>query len=217
MPDSQSGSLTERAEVAVREGIIVGKYGPGCRLRERELSADLGVSRVPVREALRNLEFQGFVTILPRRGAVVREMSAQDVNELFDLRTALEPLAASIAARHYGAEQAHAGLDRAMQNAEEATASADAQAILLANSEFHTELVFAARHQMLTDSMAPVLARTRWLFAQTADRNAEIQAHEHNQIYESIRSGQTQLASAYMLAHVESGRRPSLEAIAAKD
>jgi len=214
MPDSQPGSLTEQAEVAVRDGIISGRYEPGFRLRERELSVDLGVSRVPVREALRNLEFQGFVTIQPRRGAVVREMSAQDVEELFDLRTALEPLAAGTAARRYREGQPHDGFDRAMERALDATASADPQAILLANSEFHTELVRATRHQMITDSMAPVLARTRWLFAQTADRSAEIQCHEHQQIYDSIRSGQERVAAAYMLAHVESGRQPSLDVIA---
>lgn len=213
MPDPHTGSLTEQAEVAVRDGIILGRFAPGCRLRERELSIELGVSRVPVREALRNLEFQGFVTIQPRRGAIVREMSAQDVDELFDLRTALEPLAAGIAARKYQAGHPHEGLDRAMEKAQRATDSSDAQAILLANSDFHSELVLAARHQMLTDAMAPVLARTRWLFAQTADRSAEIQSHEHHQIYESIRSGQETLASAYMLAHVESGRQPSLDAI----
>lgn len=216
MPDSQPGSLTEQAEVAVRDGIISGRYEPGFRLRERELSVELGVSRVPVREALRNLEFQGFVTIQPRRGAIVREMSAQDVDELFDLRTALEPLAAGAAARRYRAGEPHDGLEHAMEKAQKATDSADAQAILLANSEFHTELVFAARHQMLTDAMAPVLARTRWLFAQTADRSAEIQSHEHHQIYESIRSGQERVAAAYMLAHVESGRQPSLDAVTAR-
>lgn len=215
MPESQSESLTEHAEVAIREGIVLGTYRPGSRLRERELSEEFGVSRVPVREALRNLEYQGFVTILPRRGAIVREMSARDVDELFDLRTALEPLAASTAARRYAVGEPHPGLDNAMERAEAATASADPQEILLANSEFHTELVSAAQHQMLTDAMGPVLARTRWLFAQTADRSAEVQAHEHHQIYEAIRSGQARLASAYMLAHVESGRQPSLEALAA--
>ena len=214
MLEHPGGSLTEQTETSVREGIITGRYAPGDRLRERELSEDLGVSRVPVREALRNLEFQGFVTILPRRGAIVRVMTAQDVTELFDLRSALEPLAASTAALRYSEGYAHEGLDRAMDNAQTATESADAQTILLANSEFHTELVSAARHQMLADAMAPVLARTRWLFAQTADRSANLQMHEHHQIYDSIRSGHPQLASAYMLAHVESGRRPSLEAIA---
>lgn len=213
-PSAEPASLTEVAETAIREGIIVGTYAPGNRLRERELSEDIGVSRVPVREALRNLEFQGFVTILPRRGAIVREMSAQDVDELFDLRCALEPLAAGAAARHYAAGIPHAGLDQAMERADAATASKDAQAILVANAEFHTELIRAARHRMLSDTMPAILARTRWLFAQTADRSADVQSHEHHQLYEAIRSGEARLAEAYMLAHVEAGRRPSLQLIA---
>lgn len=213
-PSAESVSLTVVAETAIREGIIVGTYAPGNRLRERELSEDIGVSRVPVREALRNLEFQGFVTILPRRGAIVREMSAQDVDELFDLRCALEPLAAGAAARHYAAGSPHAGLDQAMERADAATASKDAQAILVANAEFHTELIRAAQHRMLADTMPAILARTRWLFAQTADRSADVQSHEHHQLYEAIRSGEARLAEAYMLAHVEAGRRPSLQSIA---
>ncbi len=212
-PSVESASLTELAETAIREGIIVGTYAPGDRLRERELSESIGVSRVPVREALRNLEFQGFVTILPRRGAIVREMSARDVDELFDLRSALEPLAAGAAARHYAAGSPHVGLDEAMERADAATASKDAQAILLANAEFHTELINAARHRMLSDTMPAILARTRWLFALTADRSAEIQSHEHHQLYDAIRSGEARLAEASMLAHVEAGRRPSLKSI----
>lgn len=212
-PSVETMSLVAVAEAAIREGIIVGTYPPGNRLRERDLSDELGVSRVPVREALRNLEFQGFVTILPRRGAIVREMSAQDVDELFDLRCALEPLAAGAAARHYAAGTQHEGLDQAMERADAATASMDAEAILVANAEFHTELIHAARHRMLADTMPPILARTRWLFAQTANRSADVQSHEHHQLYEAIRSGEVRLAEAYMLAHVEAGRRPSLQLI----
>jgi Transcriptional regulators len=215
MPESGdvSASLTEKAESAIREGIILGRYAPGDRLRERGLSEEFGVSRVPVREALRNLEFQGFVTILPRRGAVVREMSAQDVDELFDLRCALEPLAAGAAARQYAAGVPHPGLDGAMVAADAATASRDAEAILVANADFHTQLIQAARHRMLADTMPAILARTRWLFAQTADRSASVQGHEHHQLYEAIRAGEARLAEAYMLAHVEAGRSPSLQAI----
>lgn len=208
--------MVEIAEKAIREGIIDGTHAPGNRLRERELSEEIGVSRVPIREALRNLEFQGFVAILPRRGAIVREMSVQDVDELFDLRCALEPLAAGAAARHYAAGSPHEGLDQAIKHADMATASKDAQAILVANAEFHTELIHAARHRMLADTMPAILARTRWLFAQTADRSADIQCHEHHQLYDAISSGEVRLAEASMLAHVEAGRRPSLQSIATR-
>lgn len=210
---AQDISLVEIAEKAIREGIILGTYPPGNRLRERELSEEIGVSRVPVREALRNLEFQGFVEILARRGAVVRKMSVNDVDELFDLRCALEPLAAGAAARHYAIGSPHPGLDQAIKNADIATASKDAQSIVVANAEFHTELINAARHRMLRDTMPAILARTRWLFAQTANRNADAQSREHHQVYEAIRSGEVRLAEASMLAHVEAGRRPSLQLI----
>lgn len=206
-------SLVFTAQAVIREGIIGGTYAPGDHLRERELSDELGVSRVPVREALRGLEHEGFVTILPRRGAVVREMSLDDVDELFDLRCALEPLAAGAAAKQYANGFSHEGLDQAVHDVDKASASKDAHWILVANAEFHTQLVVAARHQLLSDVLPAILARTRWLFAQTATRSADEQTHEHHQVYEAIRAGEARLAEAYMLAHVEAGRRPSLHLI----
>lgn len=208
-----STSLTEDAERWIRARIIDGTYGAGSRLRERELSAALGVSRVPVREALRNLEHQGFIVLQPRRGAVVRSMDPVAVNELFDVRCLLEPLAAREAARAYRAGRSHEGLDAAMERAEAAMASGDKQEILVANTLFHEQLIEAARHDLLRETSGPVLERTRWIFAQTSSRDPGGQLHEHHAIYEAIRGGQPRVAEAYMLAHVESGRTASIAAV----
>lgn len=206
-------TLTARTEELIREGIIDGRYAPGSRLRERDLSAELGVSRVPVREALSNLAFQGFVDIAPRRGAMVREMSLRDVSELFDLRLALETLTAREAARAHRDGAPHEGLAVAMEQARRATSAGDRGAILVANANFHVQLVDAATHRLLAETMTPILARTRWLFAQTADRDPEGQCREHHEIYEAVCAGQIELAGMYAASHVESGRRPSLRSL----
>jgi DNA-binding GntR family transcriptional regulator len=87
-------ALAENVYQLVLEGIVAGKYAQGMRLRERELSELYNVSRVPVREAIQRLEQDGFVATFPRRGAVVRQLTLTDVNELFDLRLCLETFAA---------------------------------------------------------------------------------------------------------------------------
>jgi DNA-binding GntR family transcriptional regulator len=203
-----SDSLSQQTERAVRERIIAGVYKPGDRLVERDLSEALGVSRVPVREALRQLEHQGFVET--RRGAVVRSMSLRDIDELFDLRIALDRMAAEQAGRLHADGESHEGLATAMAIAEAATETRDAEGILRANAAFHDELFAASGNALLRQVAGPVQARTRWLFAITADRDPVEQCREHRQIFDAIRTGNASLAGWLAAAHVETGRAPSL-------
>ena len=83
----------------LRRLVITGELPPGTRIVEDRLAARLGVSRNPVREALQALAAEGFVDILPRRGAVVAQVTQAEAEDLFDVRAALEPLAARLAAR----------------------------------------------------------------------------------------------------------------------
>ncbi|MBT2512565.1 GntR family transcriptional regulator [Arthrobacter sp. ISL-30] len=89
-PCPPARSEAEGARPRIRQLIISGEYAPGSRLRERELSEFLAVSRVPVREALQQLEAEGFVVTSPRRAATVKQITLKDVNELFDVRLILE-------------------------------------------------------------------------------------------------------------------------------
>ena len=86
--------LSAKIYEALRERIIEGALRPGERIRERELAEELNVSRIPIREAMPRLEAEGFIRTLPRRGAVVTEMTIGDVEELFVVRSSLEVLAA---------------------------------------------------------------------------------------------------------------------------
>jgi DNA-binding GntR family transcriptional regulator len=86
---------------AVREAILTGRYRPGERLVQDELAEGLGISRIPLREALRRLEGEGLVIISPNRGAIVRPLAPKDVVDLYDVRLALESLALRRAAERY--------------------------------------------------------------------------------------------------------------------
>jgi DNA-binding GntR family transcriptional regulator len=84
--------LRDQTRDVIRQRIINGRLSPGTRIVERELGAELQVSRVPVREALRMLESEGFLEVVPRRGVVVKTLTRRDVEELFDVRVSLEVL-----------------------------------------------------------------------------------------------------------------------------
>lgn len=214
LPDPTSGgTLTSQVAEQLRQQIVEGTLRPGARLRETHLSVELGVSRVPVREALRELMREGLVLVVPQRGAIVREMSRRDVNELFDLRGALEVLAARVAAQRCAEGGDPTTLLEAMAAAECATHRASSTAILKANAALHEAVATLSGHALLQEALAPVLARTRWLFAQTAGRDQGLQCQEHQALVNAITLGDATLAEALMAAHVEAGRLPSLTAV----
>ena len=89
----------------IRQAIINGTFAPGERLMEIQLADEMGVSRTPVREAIRKLELEGFVVMIPRRGTYVADMSLKDINDVYEIRTSLETLAAGLAAERISGEQ----------------------------------------------------------------------------------------------------------------
>ena len=90
---------------ALRDAITKGMLKPGERLMEIQLAEELGVSRTPVREAIRKLELEGYVIMMPRRGTYVANLSIRDVNEVFEIRTSLESLASGLAAERITVEE----------------------------------------------------------------------------------------------------------------
>ena len=78
----------------IKDGILSGRLRPGERLLENQLAEELGVSRTPIREALRMLEIENLVDLIPRKGAQVREMSEKDIKDVLEIRKVLEELAA---------------------------------------------------------------------------------------------------------------------------
>ena len=101
MNDRSAARMDDRdLHIRILEAIDAGEYPPGARLLETELAARFGVSRTPIREALRRLETQGVVTHEPRKGAVVASLDYDQLGELYAVREVMEGLAARLAARH---------------------------------------------------------------------------------------------------------------------
>ena len=212
IPDDEDRSLSHKVYEYLRDAIIEGDLAPGSRLLERELSQRLAVSRIPIREALPQLEAEGLIVTVPRRGSVVAQMTLSDIEELFDLRGSLDVLAARLASLR-ARTGSTAGLDQAFARAEIATTEGSETEIAAANATFHQEIVALTGSRLLESTMAPINARVRWLFRLTSDRDPTLLCREHAELHEAIRSGDVELAASLAFVHVERGRRPSLESL----
>ncbi|MEV0173079.1 GntR family transcriptional regulator [Streptomyces sp. NPDC050803] len=203
------GSLRQRAYDSLRRRIVEAELQPGQRLVERDLAAELEVSRIPLREALRLLEADGLVLLVPHRGALVAPFTPADVRDLFDVRESLESLAARLAAERAD----RPGLDRLaarLDSARAATRAGDRDAIAAANAGFHNDIVDLAANPLLTGMMRPLEARTHWLFRLTAQRDPGQQCAEHEQLHEAIAAGDADRAASLAHDHVAAGRALSV-------
>lgn len=209
MVDRAPGSLRDHAYEELRRRIVNTELAPGQRLVERDLAADLRVSRIPLREALRLLEADGLVLLIPGKGALVAPFTPADVRDLFDVRESLEALAARLTAERRD-ETGLARLKDRLAAARAATAAGDENGVAAANAGFHADLVELSANPLLSSLMRPLAARTHWLFRLTAQRDAAQQCAEHERLYAAIEAGAADEAAALAHAHVASGRGQSL-------
>ncbi|MFF5141046.1 GntR family transcriptional regulator [Streptomyces sp. NPDC013157] len=201
------GAVRERVLATLRQDIIAGRLGPGDRLVERELAERFGVSRVPVREAIRALVAEGFVLFESARRTVVRRLTPTDVKELFELREALEVYAAGLAAAR-ATPEALAELRELLGRAATATEAGDAETITDVNTRFHDRILALAGNSLLISVMEPVDGRLRWL----TRRNEEWPQllTEHRELYDAIASGDPDRARARALGHVQANYRSTV-------
>jgi DNA-binding GntR family transcriptional regulator len=102
--EASERTIQARIAAELREAIIRGDFQPGDRLKTEEVAGQFGVSRIPVREALHSLVAEGFVTLIPQRGAFVAQLSVEDIEEIYLLRCLLEPVAARLATNNLSRE-----------------------------------------------------------------------------------------------------------------
>jgi DNA-binding GntR family transcriptional regulator len=189
----------------LRRLIITGELEPGTRLVEDRLAARLGVSRNPVREALQTLASEGFVEVLPRRGAVVAEVTVEQAEELFDVRMALEPLAARLAAKRAPAAAVD-GLRQVLERARQATEAGDFDLVAACNTDFHRLVVEISGNDYLRLLLAPMARRVQWIFRTSAPTRAPHSWREHEELLRAIAAGDQDYAEAAARAHVGAAR-----------
>ena len=130
----------------IRQAIIDGTFSPGERLMEIQLADEMGVSRTPVREAIRKLELEGFVVMIPRRGTYVADISIKDITEIYEIRISLDILAAGLAAERITDEELEQ-LNGYLIEIGQHIANNDMDKIVEVDTAFHDMLYTASRNE----------------------------------------------------------------------
>ena len=195
----------------LRRLILDGTLKQGERLIEDRLAEQLGVSRNPIREAMRMLEAEGFIDVAARRGCFVASLSGEQAADLFEVRLAVEPLGARLAA--YGAESTRPARGAHLARMKEILAEVEAGPQgreLDALSELHTELhslVFEMTGNNYLIAIAiPMVKRGQWLLRQSAPLRAPEAWSQHHELISAIEAGDPDLAETVARHHVLSVR-----------
>lgn len=201
--------LRDKVVDELRQRIVEGSYRPGTRLTEEALAEAFGVSRNPVREAIRVLAAEGFVVAHPRRSVTVATLTDQDVRDLFDVRLALEPLAARLAAERAGAE-AGAALQEITVEADRATADRQLDCLAELNTRFHATICDYSGNVLLQTMAGTLHARLQWVYRQSAAHRAGHSWAEHERLVDAIRAGDGDKAAGQAADHILNARAAAL-------
>lgn len=200
-------SEADRVADLLRDQIVTGARRPGSRLVERDLAAETGVSRVPVRDALRALVAEGLVTPRPNTWAVVRTFTAADVDDLIEVRSALETLAFRLAAQRRTREQL-ADLDACLEQERQAAEHGDAAGARRAGAAFHETVVAMAGNAVVGELFASMRSRMLWLLGQHS--TLVEMADEHAGLARAVAEADPDRAETLARAHLLSSRAAAL-------
>lgn len=188
----------------LREAILKGELKPGERLMELQLAAKLGVSRTPIREAIRMLEQEGLAVTIPRKGAEVAKMTEKDMEDVLEIREALDELAAKTACTRITEEQLQA-LERIRDEFVESTRSCDVKRIAEADVSFHDVIYEATGNPKLVNmlnNLREQIYRYRVEYLKE-EKNYPVLIAEHERIVEALHAhNQDEVVSA-MHSHIE--------------
>ena len=199
---------------AIRKGILK----PGERLMEIHLAEQLGVSRTPVREAIRKLELEGYVIMMPRRGTYVSNLSIKDINEVFEIRTSLDSLASGLAAERITDEELE-HLQRLLVVIGEAIKEKNMEKIVEADTKFHDILYQASRNNRLEGIIYNLREQLTSIRAKSMDYPGRLEEtlEEHSSIVNTIAQGDEVAAQKASEYHMERSEHTLLLSMEDKD
>jgi len=205
--------LREIVFETLREAIIQGTLAPGERLMEIQLAEEMGVSRTPVREAIRKLELEGFVAMVPRKGAYVAGISVKDIVDVFEVRAALEALAAGLAAERATTEELDA-MERALLYIHEA-GDDQIDSIVERDTDFHDLIYKSSRNQRLLQIITLLKEQIQRFRTTSLSQPGRLKhaVDEHKGIIEAISEHNVELASSLAREHIETAEQTFLNAM----
>lgn len=205
-------SERERAYKRLVERILSGRLDPDTPLSERRLADELGIGRTPIREALRDLEHEGLVEVQPARGTFVRRLSLGDLHEIYEVRQALESMAAFLAAKR-GPTPALLEIEKAFRKYAKSTKGRNALDVDDLGAEFHLELFRAAANQTLQSMFERMRNRFQLEFGlpRYAETNLDRTIGEHLDILDAVKRGDAPAAQQLMSEHLANGLKMRME------
>ena len=197
----EHSSLHDRVVMELRQAILSGRLKPGERLVEGHLADELGVSRNPVREAIRVLASEGLIEVTARRGAAVATMTEQEARETIEVRALLEGQNARLAARRQDG-QIIKRIEAVLNKGTAAVASKRFEQLFDLNQRFHSELAAAGQNTVLGDLLQKLRERTAMLFAPMDPGRQARSWEEHAAILRAIIQGDERTAATLAAEHV---------------
>jgi DNA-binding GntR family transcriptional regulator len=205
-------TLREKILEHIRDAIISGSLKAGSRVSEPELAERYGISRTPIREAFRQLESEGYLTVIPRRGAVVSEFSQKDVEDFYAIKSILEGYAARQACNKLTDKE----LDKLQANnvrLSELAEDNDIKAFFKIHNDFHDMFIKAADNERLRELITGVETRFQRLrfMSLSLPGRMKISVQEHGKIIEAFRKRDAETAEMLVQKNAEYGGRVLLD------
>ena len=198
----------------IREAIIVGELKPGERLMEVQLAEKMGVSRTPVREAIRKLELEGLVDMLPRKGAHVADLSVKDIMDVLEVRSTLDGLASSLSASRITDEEIKE-LKHLHTQFENYIEKGNTQGIIRKDAEFHDIIYRSSRNDKLiqiSSNLREQIQRFRVIYIKDYSSSKEL-VKEHAEIIDSIIRKDSTAAMKCAQQHIKNQEETIIKAI----
>jgi len=198
----------------LRQAILTGELRPGERLMEIHLADRLGVSRTPIREAIRKLELEGLVTMIPRRGAEVAQITEKSMNDVLEVRRAVDALCVELACERITKEELEQ-LRQACDRFEEAVGTGDVKEIAQADVALHDIIVQATGNQrlvQLVNTLSEQMYRYRFEYIKDFSQHEKL-IEEHRIIYNSIVQKDRETACRAAKTHIDNQKKAIIKQI----
>ncbi|MDT3687424.1 MAG: GntR family transcriptional regulator [Pseudorhodoplanes sp.] len=204
----RGGSLLDKAYNEIKHRIITCHYRPGEVLSEASVSTELKIGRTPIHQAIHRLMMDDLVSILPRKGIMVRPVSIDEAMEIVGVRTVTEGYCARLAAERADDAELQR-LQEILDESEEATETRDVERLMLLDREFHDTLARAARNKVLADTLRNLHERSlRFWFISLRDPDHHRRVlTQHRSIVEALRSRKPEAAEHAMREHINAFQR----------
>jgi DNA-binding GntR family transcriptional regulator len=207
-------TLREKIVETIRNAIVNGQLASGTRVAEPDLAGKFGISRTPIREAFRQLESEGFITVIPRKGAIVASLSPKDVADFYDLKAVLEGYAARTAAKKLTPKDIER-MESVNRQMEAAAAKKDVRKVLSLHNEFHDIFVRSCGNEKLhsiVQHLVMQFQRFRLIMAMPGRVEGIIQ--QHREIIDAFREQDSALAESLVQKNALYGKKILLRELA---